>query len=99
MIKVQEVFREGGFSRTSERKMKFKTRDVLINPEHIICIRPSSGALYEGKIDGISNNSSFCTISLNRGQSGLDIVVVGNAIEIQEKLTLLRSKERNLLHG
>jgi hypothetical protein len=99
MLKVKEIFRETNFSKTSQAKMNFKTRDVLINPKHIICIRPNQSSLYEGKIDGVLANSSFCTISLNKGNAGLDIVVVGNASELQEEITLLQKKDRGLLHG
>jgi hypothetical protein len=100
MLKVKEVFRENGFSKSTEARIRFKTRDVLINPEHIICIRPNQSNLYEGKIDGISNDTSFCTISLNKGSAGLDITVVGHAIEIQEKLNFLTTKkEREVIHG
>tara|TARA_B100000214_G_scaffold375569_1_gene362765 strand:+ start:11830 stop:12126 length:297 start_codon:yes stop_codon:yes gene_type:complete len=97
IVKLKEVYRNVSPTASPINKMKYTLRDIFINPEHVIYIRqnPSmSKRLAEGMIDGISTVEEFCTISLSRGQSGTDIIVVGNVEEVNDMLA-----GKALLHG
>ena len=89
IVKLKEVYRNISPTASPLNKMKYTLRDIFINPEHVIYIRqnPSmSKRLAEGMVDGVNTAEEFCTISLSRGQSGTDIIVVGNVDEINDKL-------------
>ena len=97
IIKFKEVYRNSSTATSPADRMTYRTREIVINPEHIVCIRPNSdmsNRLSEGLVNDVSPNTSFCTISLNRGQAGSDIVVVGTLDELNKRI-----KERKLLHG
>ncbi len=101
VIKLQEVYRSStSTSRGSPTdRMRWKVREIFVNPEHIVYARPSaemSMRLTEGLIDGVSSDQrGFCILSLNRGNSGTDITVVGTLEEIENRI----SKERQILYG
>jgi hypothetical protein len=76
-------------------------REVFVNPSHVICIRPEetvkSKMLKEGLFpEGLNENQEFTRIYLNRGQAGLDVVVVGSTGTIEDKLF---ESQRRLLRG
>ena len=96
-IKLKEVVREQMNSRVHYDGPSWRTRDIFVNPEHVIMIRQvpaeEAGQINESlKQSAIPNLS---VVSLNRGTSGLDIVVVGSVNEINKALT----EERKVLHG
>ena len=98
ILKMREVYRSQSLSSSPTQRMRFVTRDVFINTEHIVFIRPNaemSGFLAEGLIDDVGPaDEAFCTISLSRGSSGVDITVVGSTDEINEKIN-----RKGVLHG
>jgi len=97
IVKFEEVYRSSTSGVTHQDRIRYRTRDIVINPEHIVCIRPNtemSTRLSEGLISEVSPGASFCTVSLNRGQAGTDVVVVGTLDELNIKI-----KERKLLNG
>ena len=97
VVRFEEVYRNNVTGRDPRDRMKYHTREIVVNPEHIICIRPNvdmNSRLSEGLVSEVSPGTSFCTISLNRGQSGTDIIVIGTLDELNKKI-----KERKVLHG
>jgi hypothetical protein len=80
---------------------RYGLREVFVNPSHVICIRPEetvkSKMLKEGLFpEGLNENQEFTRIYLNRGQAGLDVVVVGSTGTIEDKLF---ESQRRLLRG
>tara|TARA_Y100000593_G_scaffold92414_1_gene183981 strand:- start:1692 stop:1985 length:294 start_codon:yes stop_codon:yes gene_type:complete len=77
-------------SHSNDMSRSFALREVLINSEHVVCVRPDptfGNLLVEGKLpEGLDKRQKFSRIYLNRGQVGLDIVVVGDATIIEKKL-------------
>jgi len=97
IIKLKEVYKRNSTASNPLDRVKYKIREIFINPEHIVCIRPNTemrSRLSEGLITEAPPTTNFCTISLNRGQSGTDIVVVGTLDELNTKI-----EERQVLHG
>ncbi len=79
---------------------RYTLREVTINPEYVVCVREDSvmrRMLTEGLLPNeLSSSHQFTRVYLDRGQTGIDIVVVGNRRAIEEKLL---SKKGELLNG
>lgn len=78
----------------------YTLREVTVNPNHVICLREDSSIksrLDEGRLpEGLDTRQSFTKVILDRGQSGLELTVVGTPHQISEKL---RVSTRELLRG
>ena len=89
MIKLVEVCESNRYTDTGNGK-QYSLREVFINPGHVVCIRSDTGfkqKLKEGKLpEGIDSRQEFSRVYLNRGQVGLDIVIVGAPTFIEQKL-------------
>ena len=94
-IKLAEVYNMGIGSESN-----FSLRDIYINPSHVIYLREDLNAkrsLHEGKFpSGLDERQEFTKITINKGNYGQDIIVVGTVEEIQKKLLIDR---RELLRG
>ena len=77
-----------------------RLREVYINPKHVVAMRQDDrmlGLLAEGKLpDGIDQAQSFTKLYVDRGNTGIDITVIGDLGTIKEKLGL---DARSLLKG
>ena len=89
MLRFVEIY-ESARSHSNNSARSFALREVLINSEHVVCVRPDDThkkLLNEGKLpEKLDDRQEFSRIYLNRGQVGLDVVVVGNAKLIEQKL-------------
>jgi len=79
----------------------FTLREVFINPEHIIMIREDA---YTKTLNektkahrDLEEIEGFSKLTINRGHSGTEIVVVGTPELVKKKLNLSHSKQ--LLQG
>jgi hypothetical protein len=74
--------------------------EVYINPKHVVAMRQDDrmlSVLKEGKLPGgLDENQRFTKLYVDRGQSGIDITVVGDLNHIKEKLGINR---KTLLRG
>ena len=99
VTKLVEVFVSNEFH--TDTRNKYLLREVYVNPEHVVCLREDplfKQKLNEGMLpDVLRDEQHFTRIYLNRGQAGLDVVVVGTPTAIQERLGL--SKDKQLLRG
>ena len=77
-----------------------RLREVYVNPKHVVAMRQDDrmlGLLEEGKLpDGIDQTQSFTKLYIDRGNTGIDITVIGDLGSIKEKLGL---DARSLLKG
>ena len=98
VIKFTEVH-ENTKAHSNEKERNYSLREVFINPEQVVCIRPDKKfrrALEEGLLPkDMDERQEFTRIYLNRGQVGLDVVVVGQAALIEQKL----NNNKKLLKG
>ena len=95
LVKLTEVCNNGA---VTTNKL-YTLREIFINPEHVVMIREEKRMreLNErGKVAaGLDTTHQFSKLTINRGQSGTEIVVVG-APELVEN-TLKKGKQ--LLRG
>jgi len=87
-IKLVELYEQP----TQRTDNKWTLREVVVNPDYVVCLRPDARAmalLREGILpDGLDARQEFTKIQMNRGTGGLDIVVVGGIGQIESKLNL-----------
>ena len=85
------------------RDKKYSLREVFINPDHVVCVRTDPSFrrhLTEGMMpEGIDGRQEFSRIYLNRGQVGLDVVVVGDPILVERRLNLVNDAKSTLIKG
>ena len=95
IIKLIEIFESTGRSR--DAKTSYCLREVYVNPDHVVCLREdlSMKRKLEARLlpEDMNPNQQFTRVSLNRGHSGIDLVVVGPPDSIENKL------KSNLLRG
>ena len=96
LVKLTEICAYGAVTTPHN----YMLREVFINPEHVIMIREEKrmrelnerGMLSEG----LDVNHRFSKLTINRGQTGTEIVVIGapGAVETQ-----LKNSSKQLLRG
>lgn len=78
----------------------YSLREVTVNPSHVVCLREDSSMsqrLDEGRLPtDIDSRQRFTRVYLDRGQTGLDLTVVGSLQQTQERLGL---SKKEMLHG
>ena len=89
VIKFIEVY-ESTMPHSNSKKRSYGLREVFVNPEQVVCIRPDDlfqQKLSEGLLpENLDARQEFTRIFLNRGQVGLDVIVVGKASLVEQKL-------------
>jgi len=86
LVKLTEVCNNGA---VTTNKM-YSLREVFINPEHVVMIREEKRMkeLNErGKVaTGLDEAHQFSKLTINRGQAGTEIVVVGSPEVVESTL-------------
>ncbi len=99
IVKFTEIY-ESTNVHSNDESRNYSLREVFINPEQVVCIRSDSGfkqKLQEGILPaGLDPRQDFSRVYLNRGQSGLDIIVVGTPSSVEETL---KKNRKQLLKG
>jgi hypothetical protein len=84
------------FSLKREGLKKYALREVYVNPEHVVLLRPNlSLEDKNSKVimpEGLHPAQKYTIIYINKGQSGLEITAVGEPSAIEEKLALNNKK-------
>ena len=96
LIKFTEVATNGTYTTSQE----YILREVFVNPEHVVMIREEKRMKQlneQGNIhSGLDPAHGFSKLTINRGHTGTEIVVVGSP-EIVE--TQLNKEKRKILRG
>ena len=75
---------------SSERTKTFTLQEVSVNPDHVVCLREDDSMnrnLQEGLLPtGLDVRQKFTRIFLERGQSGIDLIVVGTPEQVRTKI-------------
>jgi|TARA_R110002020_G_scaffold15453_4_gene55002 hypothetical protein len=95
LVKLTEVCHNS----TLTTKQDYTLREVFVNPEHVVMIREEArmrslneqGAL----VEGIDKSHRFTKLTINRGHTGTEIIVVGAPSIIEDSL----NKQQQLLKG
>ena len=99
LVTLTEVCETSGRS-IRNYEPNYTLRQVAVNPAHVIYIREDASAtklLHEGHLpEGLDSRTRFSRVTINRGHTGSDLVVVGAPEQIQEKLHIAN---KSLLKG
>jgi len=105
LIKMTEVIENSTTTRLAsdiDRRKRFALREVSINPEYVVCVRECATTrrmLNEGYLpEGLDKRQRFTRVYLDRGQTGIDIVVVGDPEVVESDLRISQGS-REVLHG
>ena len=95
LVKLTEVCSNGA---VTTNKL-YSLREIFVNPEHVIMIREEKRMkeLNENEkvAAGLEQNHQFSKLTINRGQAGTEIVVVGSPEVVETTL----KKNKQLLRG
>jgi len=95
LVKLTEVCQSG----TLTTKQGYSLREVFVNPEHVIMIREEARMRQlneQGKLpDGLAQEHGFTKLTINRGHTGTEIVVVGLPSIVEKSL----NQNKQVLRG
>jgi hypothetical protein len=96
LIKLTEVCTNGACTTQQDYTLK----EVFINPDHVIMIREEARMKHlneQGLLDkDMSPTHEFSKLTINRGNTGTEIIVVGGPKIIE---TMLNKNNKQLLRG
>jgi hypothetical protein len=91
MVKFVEIVRDMN---------SFSLREVFVNPTHVVSLREDNFMkqhLKEGKLPAdLDARQSFTKVTLNKGSTGQEVIVVGPPSLVEAKLN---GDRKELLHG
>lgn len=94
MKKLIEVMQNSTLSKS------YSLREVFVNPEFVVSLVPDTNTqrlLNEGRLpEGLSNHTEFTRVTIHKGATGQEMVVVGNISQVRAKLY---SNSNNVLRG
>jgi hypothetical protein len=97
---VEVVENRTNYTGSAMASKTYSLREVTVNPQHVICLREESTMLRrlnEGSMpEGLDPRQKFTKVTLDRGQTGLELVVVGTPSQIKDALQV---PTRELLRG
>ncbi len=84
MKKLVEVMQSSAITKT------YSLREVFVNPEFVVSLAPDVNTkrlLSEGRLpEGLSNHTEFTRVTIHKGATGQEMVVVGNISQVRAKL-------------
>ena len=94
MKKLIEVTQNSAIAKT------YSLREVFVNPEFVVSLTPDTNTkrlLTEGRLpEGLSNQTEFTRVTIHKGATGQEMVVVGNPTDVRSRLF---SGARQVLKG
>ena len=83
---------------------RWSLREVVINPEFVVAMRPDDRArqlLQEGTLpNDLDARQGFTKLQMSRGNNGIDITVVGDLTTVRSKLvSLSKGSDKTLING
>ena len=86
MKKLIEVTQNSATTKT------YSLREVFVNPEFVVSLTPDVNTkrlLTEGRLpEGLSNHTEFTRVTIHKGASGQEMVVVGDITDVKKKLVM-----------
>ncbi len=91
LVKLIEIYNKKTFASNSDGKIEeYSLREVFVNPEHVVCLRENDSLKVRLSDTTLGKNihpsEGFTKLYINRGQSGIDLDVVGDLTTIRTKL-------------
>ena len=79
-------------------KARYLSREVYVNTDHVVCLREdlSMKRKLEANLlpEDMNSKQQFTRVSLSRGHTGIDLIVVGPPGSVENKL-----KHKQVLRG
>ena len=101
-IEIVENSTKTHLSSSVDKAGRFTLKEVSINPEYVVCVREEermTRMLQEGYLpEGLDQRQKFTRVFLDRGHTGIDVVVVGEPEKIEADLKRAKGK-KELLNG
>lgn len=86
LVKLIEVVSNGALT----TGIKYSLREVMVNPEHVIMVREDHQMVTLNEqgviVADLNEHHTFSKITINRGQNGSEIIVVGAPSIIEKQL-------------
>jgi len=99
MIKLVEVCEL--LHASSNKKQKYTLREIYVNPKHVVSLREDTAfknKLTEGTLPNeLDTRQEFTRMILDKGQVGMELIVVGTPYIIETKLN--GEKIKSVLKG
>jgi len=96
LVEVCELLRA-----SSGGKQKYTLREVYINPKHVVSLREDTlfkDKLTEGILpEKLDDRQEFTRVTLDKGHTGMELVVVGMPHVVESKLK--EEKTKSVLKG
>ena len=101
-IEIVENSTKTHLSSSVDKAGRFTLKEVSINPEYVGCVREEERMmrmLQEGYLpEGLDQRQKFTRVFLDRGHTGIDVVVVGEPEKVEADLKRAKGK-KELLNG
>ena len=95
LVKLTEVCQ----NKAQTTKSDYTKREVFVNPEHVVMIREEARmqSLNEQGLlpEGLKSEHQFTKLTINRGHTGTEIIVVGSPTMVENSLNI----KQQLLRG
>ncbi len=95
LVKLTEVCQNKALTTKSD----YTLREVFVNPEHVVMIREEARmqSLNEQGLlpEGLKSEHQFTKLTINRGHTGTEIIVVGSPTMVENSLNI----KQQLLRG
>ena len=95
LVKLTEIHHNN----TLTTKSEYTLREVFVNPEHVVMIREEARmqSLNEQGLlpEGLKSEHQFTKLTINRGHTGTEIIVVGSPTMVENSLNI----KQQLLRG
>ena len=95
LVRLTEVCSQGTYTNSQQ----YTLREVFVNPEHVVMIREEQRMRQlneQGHLPSeLSTNHQFTKLTINRGHTGTEIVVVGSPSMVETTL----NNRKELLRG
>jgi len=99
MIKLVEICEL--LNASNKSRQRYTLREIYVNPKHIVALRDEASfkqKLSEGVLPAeLDERQQFTRVTLNKGQTGLEIIVIGAPNMIERKL--LQGQQGDILFG
>ena len=101
-VEIVENSTKTHLSSSVDKGGRFTLKEVSINPKYVVCVREEermTRMLKEGYLpEGLDQRQKFTRVFLDRGHTGIDVVVVGEPEKIEADLKRAKGK-KELLNG
>ena len=101
-VEIVENSTKTHLSSSVDKAGRFTLKEVSINPKYVVWVREEermTRMLQEGYLpEGLDQRQKFTRVFLDRGHTGIDVVVVGEPEKVEADLKRAKGK-KELLNG